>query len=190
MAKTTRDALCTAALDLFAERGIERTTVQDIADRAGAAQGALYRHFRGKNDLVECLFDICAERMYRTLQHAVDGHTEPRDRVRHLLQGVFEFAEHDEAAFTYLLSVHHTGILEEREEPPPPMRLFVTTIEAGIAEGTFRPLSPPLATGWVVAMAQRAVVFLRSNLVTDTREEIVDETLDGALRLLERDAGA
>lgn len=190
MAETTRDALCTAALDLFAERGIERTTVQDIADRAGAAQGALYRHFRGKSDLVECLFGICADRMYRALEQAIEGHTDPRARLRHLLRGVFDFAEHDEAAFTYLLSVHHTGILEEREDPPPPMRLFVTTIEAGVAEGTFRPLSPPLATGWVVAMAQRAVVFLESNLVTDTREEIVAETLDAALRILERDADA
>lgn len=187
MAESTRDALCTAALELFAAHGIERTTIQDIATRAGAAQGALYRHFRGKSDLVESLFDVCADRFFDALQQAAEGETAPRDRLRSLLRGVFTFAETDPDAFTYLLSVHHTGILEERAEAPPPMRLFVDTLEAGIDEGVFRNLSPPLATGWIVAMAQRAVVFLRSDLVGQPRENIVDETINAALRLVEAD---
>lgn len=187
MAESTRDALCAAALELFAAQGIDQTTVQDIATRAGAAQGALYRHFHGKSDLVECLFAVCADRFYRALNDAVEGHTTPRDRLRSLLRGVFAFAEADPDAFTYLLSVHHTGILEERAEPPPPMQLFIETLEAGMQDGTFRALSPPLATGWIVAMAQRAVVFLKSDLVREPREQIVEETIDAALRLVEAD---
>lgn len=35
MADTKRDALCTAALELFAEQGAESTNIQEIAERAG-----------------------------------------------------------------------------------------------------------------------------------------------------------
>ena len=43
-----------AALELFAERGFEQTTVTDIAARAGVTERTFYRHFGDKR---EVLFD-------------------------------------------------------------------------------------------------------------------------------------
>lgn len=185
MADTKRNALCTAALELFAEQGIESTTIQEIAERAGAAEGTLYRHFQGKRELVRWLFDRSARRFRDMLLTEVSEEMPPWAQLRGLIRGVFTFAETDPAAFTYLLSVHHTGILESFDEPPAPMRLFNETMEAGIEEGAFRTLPPSLATGWVVAMAQRAVVFLESDLVSAPRTEVVEHTVDAALRLVD-----
>lgn len=47
----TRQALFDAAAELFAERGYRRTTVRDIAARAGANQALLFRYFGSKEDL-------------------------------------------------------------------------------------------------------------------------------------------
>lgn len=185
MGENTHDTLCRAALELFAEHGIDRTTVQDIADRAGVAQGTLYRHFRGKSDLVDHLFDTCADRFSDVLARSMGESAVPRERLRDLVRGVFDFAEREPEQFTYLLSAHHTGILDDRSEPPPPMELFVETLEAGAEDGTFRDLSPALATGWIVAIAQRAVVFLKSDLITQSRNEIIHNTIDAALRVVE-----
>jgi AcrR family transcriptional regulator len=41
-----------AAFDLFAERGYERTTVDDIADRAGLGRTTFFRNFRSKEDVI------------------------------------------------------------------------------------------------------------------------------------------
>jgi len=49
-----RYRLGTAALELFAERGFEQTTVTDIAARAGVTERTFYRHFGDKR---EVLFD-------------------------------------------------------------------------------------------------------------------------------------
>ena len=40
-----------AAIRLFARRGLAATTVKDIAGAAGVTEGALYRHWPGKNDM-------------------------------------------------------------------------------------------------------------------------------------------
>jgi AcrR family transcriptional regulator len=47
-----RDALWTAAIDLFAEKGFEATTVDDIAAAAGSSRRTFFRHFESKRDLI------------------------------------------------------------------------------------------------------------------------------------------
>ena len=49
----TRRALIEAASDLFARRGIEATTLDEVAAQAGFTKGAVYAHFANKADLVE-----------------------------------------------------------------------------------------------------------------------------------------
>jgi len=52
----TRARITGAALRLFAERGVDGTSVRDIALAAGVAEGALYRHFPSKEALARSLF--------------------------------------------------------------------------------------------------------------------------------------
>ncbi len=55
--RRTKGALLDAALNLFAERGFERTSVADIAGEANAAAGTFYQHFRSKRQLLLVLMD-------------------------------------------------------------------------------------------------------------------------------------
>lgn len=50
-AAATRQSLLDAATELFAERGYSRTTVRDIATRAGVNQALLFRYFGSKEAL-------------------------------------------------------------------------------------------------------------------------------------------
>lgn len=47
-----RDALWTAAIDLFATKGFDETTVDDIAAAAGTSRRTFFRHFASKRDLM------------------------------------------------------------------------------------------------------------------------------------------
>lgn len=46
-----RNQLLDVARKLFASKGLENTTIKDIADEAGVAQGLLYHYFRSKDEL-------------------------------------------------------------------------------------------------------------------------------------------
>lgn len=55
--RETQAALLDAAEALFAEKGVEATTVADIATRAGASKGAFYHHFGDKQAIEYAVFD-------------------------------------------------------------------------------------------------------------------------------------
>jgi AcrR family transcriptional regulator len=48
----TSERLALAALELFAERGYENTTVIDIAQRAGLTKSTFFRHFQDKREVL------------------------------------------------------------------------------------------------------------------------------------------
>lgn len=53
----TRTRLLDAAAELFAERGIEASSIDAIANRAGRTSGAVYDHFGGKDGLLRALLE-------------------------------------------------------------------------------------------------------------------------------------
>jgi len=60
---TNRRELERVAIGLFAERGFDRTTVEDIARAAGIGRRTFFRYFESKNDLIWGEFDEQLARM-------------------------------------------------------------------------------------------------------------------------------
>ncbi len=50
-AQETRNRILDAAEHLFSERGVSRTSLEDIAQAAGVTRGAIYWHFKDKSEL-------------------------------------------------------------------------------------------------------------------------------------------
>ena len=55
--RETRSELIAAAARVFARRGFEGASMQDIAREAGWSTGAIYHHFSGKEDLFLAVFE-------------------------------------------------------------------------------------------------------------------------------------
>ena len=53
----TRTALVDAARFVFARKGFEGASLDEIADTAGYTRGAIYKHFDGKEELLFAVFD-------------------------------------------------------------------------------------------------------------------------------------
>jgi AcrR family transcriptional regulator len=48
----TRDRILRAGLDLFLQQGIRKTSIDDVADRAGVTRVTVYRHFSDRQQLI------------------------------------------------------------------------------------------------------------------------------------------
>ncbi|MFE2771030.1 TetR/AcrR family transcriptional regulator [Microbacterium resistens] len=54
----SRQSIIEAAIDVFAERGVDGATISDITGRAGVAQGLVNYYFGGKDQLVAAVIDL------------------------------------------------------------------------------------------------------------------------------------
>ena len=69
----TRDLLLRAAEQVFARVGYEKAQVEEIADAAGFSKGALYAHFKSKEDLFLALAKSKAAGYDAKLRHALNS---------------------------------------------------------------------------------------------------------------------
>jgi AcrR family transcriptional regulator len=54
-AELTRETLLRAALEVFTDKGFERSTLDDIAQTAKVTRGAVYHHFKNKAEMYQTL---------------------------------------------------------------------------------------------------------------------------------------
>jgi TetR/AcrR family transcriptional regulator, regulator of cefoperazone and chloramphenicol sensitivity len=70
---TGRARIRDAALALFAERGVERTTLREIARSAGLSAGLVRHHFGSKDGLRACCDEYALERLVAVKEAGVHG---------------------------------------------------------------------------------------------------------------------
>jgi len=69
----TRDLLLKAALQVFALVGYESAQVEEIADAAGFSKGALYAHFKSKEELFLALYETKAASYLARIRRALES---------------------------------------------------------------------------------------------------------------------
>ncbi|OEF97102.1 TetR/AcrR family transcriptional regulator [Desulfuribacillus alkaliarsenatis] len=58
-----KQELLTAALELFYEKGYEKTTINDIINKVGVSKGAFYHYFQSKEEVIETISSNYAEKL-------------------------------------------------------------------------------------------------------------------------------
>ena len=86
---TKRPVIVRAATSLFAERGIDGTSMRDIAEAAGVREAAIYRHFAGKDDLAREIFLSWYGWYSEKLQDIVSGPAGTLDKLREIVRHEF-----------------------------------------------------------------------------------------------------
>jgi AcrR family transcriptional regulator len=83
-ARQTRARILTTAQALFAERGYDGTSLQQIADELGLTKAAVYYHFRTKSELLQALFESEVD-AFQAMLDEVDGARTAAERRRLLV---------------------------------------------------------------------------------------------------------
>jgi AcrR family transcriptional regulator len=95
-ARARRNQIIEAAKDLFEERGIERTSVRDIAKRANISRSLFYHYFSCKEDVTDAILDdyvtgfVTAVRVWNDTRSPGDVRGALNECVRLLRSQLFE----------------------------------------------------------------------------------------------------
>src|SRR5262245_37295186 len=99
----TRQRIETAAIRLFVEKGVAETSVRDIARAIDISDGALYRHFTSKEDLVWRVFAQHYVAFAGHLQALADEAASARDKLGQMIRGFCQAHDDDPVLFRFLL---------------------------------------------------------------------------------------
>jgi len=77
----TQDRIIRAALDLFIEHGIKKTSLEDVANRCGLTRATVYRYYKDKKELVRASFFDMVNIVENTLNN-LDKHSKLGTRNR------------------------------------------------------------------------------------------------------------
>jgi AcrR family transcriptional regulator len=107
------DRVLQAAIHEFATRGLEKTTIDDIATQAGVSKGAVYFHYKNKNDLFTSALQMTTSTFLNSLESIASDPKQPAsDRLELLIQAMFkQYSEHPEV-FLLLQQATHPSICQ------------------------------------------------------------------------------
>ena len=112
-----RQAILKAARRLFFEKGFKHVTVESIAKRADISKGAVYLHFKSKEEIYTQILFNDTERHYKLMSVIAQKEGTINDRILELTASYADFFLNDRELFrilmNYMLHTDHMNLPEE-----------------------------------------------------------------------------
>ena len=136
------------ALDLFAEKGLEGTSISEVAQQAGIGKGTVYEYFSSKEDLILTAFMAWLEQMMDSgLEEALLQTENPEERFRTLVLGMIEPVMSDDRVIKITLLLFQLMIKDETLWHNKQVyqilqgfrKVLTDMLLEGVAQGAFKP---------------------------------------------------
>jgi AcrR family transcriptional regulator len=157
---TTKTRIEAAALRLFAEKGVDATSVRDITSAIGVAEATLYRHFRSKEDLTRGLFlgnyAALAEQIL-----AIGLSARPfAERIRDLVGMFTSLFDRDQPLFSFILLDQHRHLKTVPGHPETnPVEALAQVFRHAMEEGDVRRENPDILAALAMGLVLQPAVF-------------------------------
>ena len=138
-----RALILASAAELFARKGIANTTVREIADAVGVLSGSLYHHFESKDAIVEEILTGFLDAIRDSYTRILGMKQPPPQTLHDLVLASLQLARaQPDATAIYQNELHY---LREQDRfgtvltgAADVQRTWLTVIEQGVADGSFR----------------------------------------------------
>jgi AcrR family transcriptional regulator len=107
--KARREQLLDVGRQLFAERGYDGTSVEEVASRAGVSKPVVYEHFGGKEGLYAVVVDREVGRLLDTFTNALTGDN-PRLLLEQATLAMLTYVEDQADGFRILVRESPVGL--------------------------------------------------------------------------------
>ncbi|MBU0503179.1 MAG: TetR/AcrR family transcriptional regulator [Candidatus Omnitrophota bacterium] len=87
---------------IISAKGIEKLTIHEIAKDLGVTDGALYRHFKSKKEIISLLIDDIEKTLLASIAEAAGKSKEPRQKIRDIFLSHLSYAE-QRKGFTFII---------------------------------------------------------------------------------------
>lgn len=148
-----------AAIELFAAKGVDGVSIGEVAALAGVSQGALYRHYPGKEDLAWSLFSTAYLRTGAELAEIRGREPDFRARVGAMVAHFCALYDRDPALFRFMLIAQHNLLPRVRPDQRTPVDEVAETVGDAVRAGEIAPVNPLAAAAAILGVILQTAVF-------------------------------
>ena len=155
-ARNARPKIERAALKLFVNEGVDAATTREIAEEAGVSEGALYRHYKGKDELALALFMETHNRLSKMLVEAwtVSGSLE--ERVKRAVAAYCNLADEDWLLFSFHLVSLDRFLPHDVRRDDDPVSVTEALIQDLIDKNEIPNCNPAVMSGMVLGVLMQS----------------------------------
>lgn len=81
-----QEQIANAALAIIAQQGLQRMNVASVARRVGLVPSAIYRHYRGKDEVLDAVLELVRDRLLDNVRAVTTETSDAIERLRCLLR--------------------------------------------------------------------------------------------------------
>jgi AcrR family transcriptional regulator len=182
--KATKARISRAALGLFVEKGVAETTVRNIAAAAQVAEGTLYRHFTGKDELAWELFATNFGELAAKLDHLQRGEDSLAGKLSVMVDYFCTFFDRDQVLFSYILLAQHDYLKRVPPDMSNPVDVVHQVIWRAMSAGEIPPGDAATASAMVMGIVLQSAVFKIYGRITTSLTSLSDTLTSACLRVL------
>ncbi len=142
MVSKTREKLIEVARQLFTNKGVENTTMNDIAAASEKGRRTIYTYFKNKREIYNAVVEKQSERIIENLRSIASGNLHPAKKLEeylyHRFRLVDEYMPRHDSGFRHIFDrdlkrmgrVHKLAISKEAE-------VFKAVLDEGVNAGIF-----------------------------------------------------
>jgi AcrR family transcriptional regulator len=105
----TRTSLLRSAAKLFRRKGMEGTSVEEIASDAGFTKGAFYANFKSKEELFLTMLDDHFQNELERMDRALSGEGDPGQEAQEAAEGFIQYLADPEWPLLYFQFAAHAA---------------------------------------------------------------------------------
>ena len=76
-----KSSIALSAIKLFCDKGIQQTSITEIAKSAGVAKGTIYLYFKNKEEIVFTIWDILSEQHQEFFQKKITENMSAKEKI-------------------------------------------------------------------------------------------------------------
>jgi len=174
-----------SAIKLFAEKGINGTSIREIAIEAGCSDGALYKHYKSKDEMAWILYKREVEAFGKNLKHIYDSQESYEGKLYTGIGVFYKFYDDHPVKYNFIVLSQHSFPREYLvEDSLNPYFLLSNLLNQGIDANMIRVEDIQLTVALLYGLILQPTMLKATNRLDGKMQDKTEAVFKACIKIL------
>lgn len=182
---TKLESIEKTAIQLFASYGIKQVTIKEIASKSKCSEGALYRHYKSKEEMAWELYKREVEIFGKKLRNILNCGLAFPDKLGSAVELFYKLFDEDQTKFSFILLSKYNFSKSRKIDPGlNPFNLVTDLIKIAVKRNEIDIDNPELYSAMILGLVLQPPTFVVSKRIKGKIGNTADAVTRSCLKVL------